>query len=101
MQQFEILILEEARADLKEVFDYIAYELKSPDTAIDYLFGLLEKINSLKISAGLFAPSTREFLKHLYGSDVYSINYKKMAIIYNVDGNIAVIRRVMPASLIL
>jgi hypothetical protein len=63
--------------------------------------GLFEKISSLKTCAGLFAPSAREFLKHRFGADVYSINYKKMAIIYNIDGNTAVIRRVMPASLIL
>ena len=28
---------------VEEVFEHIAYELKSPDTAIDYRFGLLEK----------------------------------------------------------
>ena len=101
MQQFEILILEEALADIEEVFDYIAYELKSPDTAIDYRFGLLEKINSLKDSAGIFAPSSREFLKLRYGQEVYTINYKKMVIVYNIDGNTAVIRRVMAGGLVL
>jgi len=101
MQEFEILILDEAKADLKEVFDYIAYDLKSMDTAIDYLFGLSEKINSLKTTANLFAPSTREFLKHLYGSEVYTVNYKKMSIVYTIDGNTAVIHRVMPGSMIL
>jgi len=101
MQQFEVLILEEALADIDEVFDYIAYELKSLDTAIDYRFGLLEKINSLKINANLFAPSSREFLKLRYGPDVYSINYKKMVIVYNIDGNTAVIRRVMAGGLVL
>jgi plasmid stabilization system protein ParE len=101
MQQFEILILEEALADIEEVFDYIAYELKSPDTAIDYRFGLLEKINSLKDNAGIFAPSSREFFTRRYGTEVYTANYKKMVIVYNIDGNTAVIRRVMPASLVL
>jgi len=101
MQQFEILILEEALADIEEVFDYIAYELKSPDTAIDYRFGLLEKINSLKSNANIFAPSSREFLKLRYGPDVYTINYKKMVIVYNIDGNTAVIRRVMAGGLVL
>jgi len=101
MQQFEVLILEEALADIEEVFDYIAYELKSPDTAIDYRFGLLEKINSLKNNANIFAPSSREFLKLRYGQEVYTINYKKMVIVYNIDGNTAVIRRVMAGGLVL
>jgi plasmid stabilization system protein ParE len=101
MQQFEILVLEEALADIDEVFDYIAYELKSLDTAIDYRLGLLEKINSLKINASIFAPSSREFLKLRYGSEVYTINYKKMVIVYNIDGDTVVIRRVMAGGLVL
>jgi hypothetical protein len=32
MQEFEILILDEANEDLEDVFAYIAYELKMPDT---------------------------------------------------------------------
>jgi plasmid stabilization system protein ParE len=93
--------LEEAFADIDEVFDYIAYELKSPDTAIDYYFGLLEKINSLKNDAHIFAPSSREFLQIRYGLEVYTVNYKKMAIVYNIDGDTVVIRRVMAGSLVL
>jgi len=44
MQEFEILILDEANEDLEDVFAYIAYELKMPDTALTYYLGLLEKI---------------------------------------------------------
>jgi len=61
----------------------------------------LDKIDSLKINASLFAPSSREFLKLRYGPDVYTINYKKMVIVYNIDGNTAVIRRVMAGGLVL
>jgi len=43
----------------------------------------------------------QEFLTHRYGAGVYTVNYKKMVIVYNIDGDTVVIRRVMPASLIL
>jgi len=101
MQEFEILILDEANEDLEDVFAYIAYELKMPDTALTYYLGLLNKIFSLKTSANLFAPNTREFFTRRYGTEVYTINYKKMVIVYNIDENSVVIRRVMPASLVL
>jgi plasmid stabilization system protein ParE len=101
MQKFEILILDEANEDLEDIFAYIAYELKVPDIALTYYLGLLDKIFSLKNSASLFAPNTREFLIRRYGAGVYTANYKKMVIVYNIDGDTVVIRRVMPASLVL
>ena len=101
MQQFEIFILDEAIKNIDDIFDYIAYELKSIDKAIEYRFGLLEKIDSLKYSASIFAPSASDFLKHICGHPVYTINYKEMTIIYKIDANMVIVRRVIPGNMVL
>ena len=86
--------------DIDNIFDYIAFELLEPNTAEKYIRGIYEAIKHLSYYGASIAVSERDFLLSQYGSNVRSINYKKMAIIYTVENNEIIIQRVMAGSLI-
>ena len=85
---------------MQNVYEYIAFEILSPDTAVKYFNGLLDTIDKLKTTGKLFAYSQNIFLLSNYGADVRTTNYKKMTIVYKVIGNNVIILRVMAGSLI-
>ena len=91
---------EQAEKDMKNVYEYIAFEILSPSTAIKYFNNLLDTIDKLKITGKSFAYSQNNFLISTYGVDVRTINYKKMTIVYKIISNNIIILRVMTGSLI-
>ena len=98
--EFQVIISPEAKDDIVDVFNYIAFEIKHPLTAVRYREGIIETIDQLASYADLFAVSSNEYLRRHYGEGVRTIIYKKMTIVYNIIGDIAYIRRVMASSLI-
>jgi plasmid stabilization system protein ParE len=100
MSAFKIVISAEAVDDITDLFNYIAFEICNPITAERYREGLMETIDRLSCYADLFALSSYDTLRQLYGADVRTVRYKKMTIVYNIIGNVAYIRRVMAGSLI-
>lgn len=89
----------QAEADIENLFFVIINDYKSPHTAAQYVQGIYDVIKRLEtVAASLpIQPATSSF--H-FGSNSRRINYKKMAIIYTIHGNIVYIRRIIPASLI-
>jgi len=99
MSQYQILITEEAKHDIKQLADVIKYQYKSPLTAFSYVQGLIDEINKLEVSAETYVLQTRKsFL--IYGFNVRRVNYKKMTIIYTVSNYTVHIHRIMPSSTI-
>lgn len=99
MNQFQILITEEAKHDIKQLSDVIKYQYKSPLTAFSYIQGLVDEINKLQLTAESYVIQTRKsFL--IYGYNVRRINYKKMSILYSVSNYIVYIHRIVPSSTI-
>ena len=88
-----------ANDDLKNLAYAITHEYKSPVTAFHYVQGIKDEIKLLKRSPESYPVQTRRSLLQ-YGSNVRRINYKKMAIIYTVHGDIVYIHRIIPASMI-
>jgi plasmid stabilization system protein ParE len=101
MQQYTISLEEEAIQNLEELFNYISHDLGSPATARDYYAGLQAKISTLSFMAGVYAPSDNDFLNAHYGRPVYTINHKKMTIIYKVEGNKALVVAVTASGLVI
>jgi len=100
MEQFHIVILEEANNDILSLSNTIMYQYEAPITAFAYIQGLLDAIKKLKTYAeSLSVQKSTYFLQ--YGFNVRRLNYKKMTIIYTVIDNIAYIQRVVPSSTIL
>jgi len=88
-----------AKADFKEYIDYIKTECGMPMTAAKHYDGLLECFEFLKKNPLLNpirnTPSLRQF-----GMNVRRKNFKKMAIIYTVNGDIVYTHRIVAASMI-
>lgn len=99
MVNYIIELSEDALNDLDELSDTIIHKFKAPLTAFRYVRELKETINSLTNSAESYPIQTNITLRR-FGTNVRRINYKKMAIIYTVYGNIAYIHRIIPASMI-
>jgi len=99
-EPLEILYSDQAARDMDSVYEYIAHELLSPDTAVSYFNGILDIIDELKITGNMLAYSQNTFLTSQYGADIRTITYKKMTIIYKVIQQYVIILRVMAGSLI-
>jgi len=98
MKKYEIVYSENAIDDLKNLAKYIIYTCKSPQTSRVYAQCIINTINGLAYSAESIPLYKRKALSH-YGNSVRRINYKKMAIIYTISGNLVVIQRIIPGAL--
>jgi len=99
MKKFKIFLTSDARSDLKDISFYISDVLKAPLTSKKYAQGLVAEINKLG-SVALSLPSVH--LKQIlqYGINARRINYKKHTIIYTVQQDSVIVRRIIIASLI-
>lgn len=100
MRNFTVKFSKTAKADMQNLYDYIADTCKSYKTANEYQLGLLGLINSLKKSADAFQISSQETVLQ-YGWNARCVNYKKMTVIFVVYDNIVLIQRVIPAAMII
>ena len=101
MRKNVVKITDIALQDIENVHDYIAYELFEPITADKYIRSIYDAIKHLTFYGASIAVSEKKFLLSQYGSTVRNIHHKKMAIIYTIENNVIIIKRIMAASLIL
>ena len=100
MKKYRIFFKPEAKTDMDALYFYIAGELMSPKTADNYIDGIIEKIESLMFTAEIYAINHREYIQRLYGPGARTIIYKKMTIIYNVENENVMIRRIIPSTMV-
>jgi plasmid stabilization system protein ParE len=100
MKKCVIVISDEAVKDIDAVTDYIHNEIKEPITARRYHDGLVKAIMKLSVYADAIAISPYDFIQRNYGPNARHITYKKMTVIYVVDGDFVYIQRVISASLV-
>ena len=98
MRQFDVKLSDQALEDADRVYAYIANEVSAPMTAALYYQGLLNKMRSLKVGADAIAIDVR--LSMIYGLPIRRINYKKLAILYSIDGDIVIIETILPQKMI-
>ncbi|HBX45096.1 type II toxin-antitoxin system RelE/ParE family toxin [Limibacterium fermenti] len=101
MNDYNVVLSQEAEADLQDYIDYImsTYKYKAPLTALRHyedIFNILRTLNNMPESYSIQTGTS--FLR--FGANVRRINYKKMAIIYTVHGGIVYIHRIIAANLI-
>lgn len=99
MKKYSVILSEEAQNDLRNLSDVISYQYKFPLTALKYLKEIYAEMRKLEYSAISYQIQTRKHLQQ-YGPFPRRVNYKKMAIIYNVINDVVYIRRVIPANTI-
>jgi plasmid stabilization system protein ParE len=101
MKRYKIHYTPEALDDIDNVYRYIAEEHMSPDTAVDYYNGIYDTVQRLTVAGGAIAINQRDYLQRRYGTGVRTVTYKKMTVIFNIIGDVALIRRMIAGSLIL
>ena len=99
MNSFDIVYSLEAVADIDSLTNVILFQYKAPLTAKNYIQGLADEIKSLSQSADSYKIESRKSLQQ-YGPYLRRLNYKQMAILYNLINDIVYIRRVVPANTI-
>lgn len=97
--KYQLRYSDTALEDIRELRFVIRDIYKAPNTAIRYVQGLYNEILSLQTGPEYPPIQTSPFFLR-YGTNARRINYKKMAIIYTVHGNIVYIHRIIPANLI-
>ena len=99
MIEFEISVTSNALSDVDKLRFAIIFKYRAPLTAKRYLKGLNDTIQSLKIGADSIQIDAD--LSAMYGFEIRRVNYKEMAILYSVEGNVVYIHRIMPQSMII
>jgi plasmid stabilization system protein ParE len=90
----------EAMRDIDNLYVYIAYEIMMPLSAIRYRQGLVKTINNLTYFPQAHSINENESLQRHYGPGARTVRYKKMMIVYNIIGDVVVIRRVLAGRMI-
>ena len=98
MRKYEVKLTEEAKQDRISLARFIKEEVHAPLTAKIYMLGLEEEIKKLENSAGSLAID--ENLSRQLGIEVRRTNYKNMAIIYSVEGEMAYVHHIIPQKMI-
>ena len=97
---YKLIITDRAQEDIDRYIDTIIYTYDAPITAkkhYDDLYNVLKKIEQYPMINQIRHSS---FLLQ-YGYNVRRVNYKKMAILYTVNGCIIYVHRVIAGSLLI
>jgi hypothetical protein len=96
MKKYIISVSVNAIVDIANLNRYISQELKAPDTAAAYIKGVNATIQKLSLLAG--AIGTNEYVQNMFGANARHITYKKMAIIFFTEGDVAYVLHVIAAA---
>lgn len=99
MASYSIFLTEAARLDIQALRDAIAYYYRAPLTAKRYVADLNTKMQWLSNGADFF-PIVPE-LSYQYGRDIRRLNFKKMAILYSIEGHKVYVHRIIPQSMVI
>ena len=94
---YEVEVSEQADSDLREIFEYIAYELQSPQNASGQLDRLEEQILSLDTMPGRYRKYEKEPWKSR-GLRVLPVDNYVVLFIPDSDKKVVTILRVMYAG---
>lgn len=99
MKRYRIVYTEKAKEDIESLFYFIVNQYKTYRTAEKYVDGIENTILTLKSSPeSLKIQETKSILQ--YGINARRINFKRMTIIYTVNGLVVYIQRVIASLLI-
>jgi hypothetical protein len=98
MNAYSISISVQAGEDIKALYYHICYRYKQKLTAIRYVRGVNNTIDSLSRLAGILGYN--EYVQAMFGADARHITYKKVAIIYVVRGETVYVLRIIASAVI-
>ena len=86
--------------DIKELYDYIAFDKGFPMTAERYVDGIYDTIHNLALTGNMVAVNYNDGLQRQYGASVRTRIYKKMTIIYTIVDEFVIVHSVRPGNTI-
>jgi hypothetical protein len=98
MKKYSVVLSIDSKIDIANLKRYIKQELKAPDTAANYIKGLKTIIQKLSVYAG--SVGANEYVQGMFGVNVRHVTFKKMAIVYFIEDDVAYIQRIIAMSLI-
>ncbi len=99
LENYNLIISEEAKEDIANYVDHIIYTYKAPQTAKKHYLGLRAVLENIQKIPKAYTVRNHSSLVQ-YGLNVRRANYKKMSIIFTINGNLVVVHRVLAASMI-
>ena len=98
-KEFKLIYMRSASLDWLRIEHFIKNECKAPLTALRYMSGLEGEISKLRTMADLRPVDPH--LSEVMGVPGRRVNYKKLAILYAIDGDTVYIHHIVPQSLII
>ena len=99
MARYSIQLSDEAKDDVRELRMAIEDTYKAPLTAARYVAELDTKMQWLANGASYF-PIVPE-LSYQYGYDIRRLNFKKMAILYTIEGDSVIVIRIISQNMVI
>jgi plasmid stabilization system protein ParE len=96
--KYTIVFSPQADLDMFDLESYIKNDLQLPNTAINYMAGLDNTIDHLAMYAD--TVGTNSYVQAMFGENARRITYKKMVIIFYIEGDCVYIERVIAGSMI-
>jgi hypothetical protein len=98
MEEYTIIITDEAADDILRFYNHICYKYKAPFTAARNRMALYKTIGKLSCLAN--TKSFNPYVQSMFGNNARHITYKRMAIIYEIRSNCVFVKRVITGALI-
>ncbi|MCR5533363.1 MAG: type II toxin-antitoxin system RelE/ParE family toxin [Paludibacteraceae bacterium] len=99
MRKYTLKFTEQAVQDRAHLASFIRDLCHAPLTAKRYIDELLQRIEWLEESPQVFAIVPE--LTMIYGVEMRRLNYKMMAVLYSVEGDLVIIHRIVPQSMVI
>ena len=98
MTKYKIIYTDTFFIELDSLIDVILYQYKAPLTAKRYLEGLRKEIKYLELIAGSLPYCRNKSVVDKFGTNFKRLNYKKVSILFYVDGQNVYLISILPQS---
>jgi len=100
MQIYKVVIGAGAIDDMKHLYDFMM-QIKSEEGALCYLNAMQNEINSLRIFADCYKPSSSAVIKQIHKDARRMISHnKKWNYVFHIQNGYVIIDRIIPSSMI-
>jgi hypothetical protein len=100
MQRDKIRYTHVADMDMLDIYENMANGTRMADSATRYYERIVEKIEALRDIGMLYEISPYQYVQNHYGPNARTTTCKRYTIIYNMEGDMVIIRRIIAGSLI-
>ena len=98
MTKYNVVITELFEEELDQLIDATIYQYDAPLSAERYFKGIMDQLKNLEIIAGSLPYARNKYIVDRYGSFCKRLNYKKISILFYVNGCNVYLISILPQS---